>query len=65
MEMFGLGSDRFYGRYWSAFPKDEGFELRKNIYNLKMHLKHITMYPDQRYYREGAEACLRFIQQVL
>jgi len=65
MEMFGLGNDRFYDRYWSAFPKDESFELRKNIYNLKMHLKHITMYPDQSYYREGAEACLRFVQRVL
>jgi len=65
MEMFGLGSDRFYDRYWSAFPEDETFELRKNIYNLKMHLRHITMYPDQDYYREGAEGCLRFIQRVL
>ena len=65
MEMFGLGNDRFYDRYWSAFPGDEAFELRKNIYNLKMHLKHITMYPDQAYYREGAEACLDFIQRIL
>ena len=65
MEMFGLASPRFYDRYWSAFPGDESFELRKNIYNLKMHIKHITMYPDQGYYREGAEAALRFIQRVL
>jgi len=65
MEMFGLASPRFYDRYWSAFPKDETFELRKSIYNLKMHLKHITMYPDQGYYREGAEAALRYIQRVL
>jgi protein-ribulosamine 3-kinase len=65
MEMFGLASPRFYDRYWSAFPRDEGFELRKNIYNLKMHLKHVTMYPDQDYYREGTESCLRFIQRVL
>ena len=65
MEMFGLASPRFYDRYWGAFPRDETFELRKNIYNLKMHLKHIMMYPDQGYYREGAEASLRFIRQVL
>ena len=65
MEMFGLGSDRFYDRYWGAFPEDGTFQLRKNIYNLKMHLKHITMYPDQHYYREGAEAALSFIQGVL
>jgi fructosamine-3-kinase len=65
MEMFGLASPRFYDRYWAAFPADESFELRKNIYNLKMHLKHITMYPDQTYYREGAQAALRYIQRVL
>jgi fructosamine-3-kinase len=65
MEMFGLTSRKFYDRYWSAFGPDEGYELRKNIYNLKMHLKHITMYPDQDYYRDGAESCLRFIQRVL
>jgi fructosamine-3-kinase len=65
MEMFGLAGSRFYARYWSAFPQDESFELRKNIYNLKMHLKHITMYPDQEYYRNGAEAALRFIQRIL
>jgi fructosamine-3-kinase len=65
MEMFGLASPRFYDRYWSAFPKDETFELRKNIYNLKMHLKHITMYPDQDYYRDGAQAALSFIQRDL
>jgi fructosamine-3-kinase len=65
MDMFGLASSRFYDRYWNVFPRDETFELRKNIYNLKMHLKHITMYPDQTYYREGAEAALRFVQRVL
>jgi fructosamine-3-kinase len=65
MEMFGLAGARFYDRYWSTFSKDEGFELRKNIYNLKMHLKHITMYPGQSYYRRGAEAALGFIQGVL
>lgn len=65
MEMFGLADDRFYGRYWRAFPRDEGFQLRKNIYNLKMHLKHITMYPGEGYYRRGAESALRYIQQVL
>jgi fructosamine-3-kinase len=65
MEMFGLANDRFYSRYWSSFPEDESFELRKSIYNLKMHLKHIIMYPDEEYYRQGAAACLRFIQRVL
>jgi fructosamine-3-kinase len=65
MEMFGVANERFYERYWSAYPEDEGFQLRKNIYNLKMHLKHITMYPDQAYYRQGADTALRFIQRFL
>ena len=65
MEMFGLANERFYDHYWSAFPKDESFEVRKNIYNLKMHLKHITMYPSEAYYRQGAEAALRYIQRFL
>jgi fructosamine-3-kinase len=65
MEMFGLAGVRFYDRYWSAFSKDEGFELRKNIYNLKMHLKHITMYPGEAYYRQGAESALGVIRRVL
>jgi fructosamine-3-kinase len=65
MEMFGLAGRRFYERYWSAFPRDPGFELRKNIYNLKMHLKHIGMYPKEGYYRRGAESCLRYIQRFL
>ena len=65
MEMFGLANDRFYDRYWSVFPEDETFTLRKNIYNLKMHLKHITMYPDQLYYRQGAEEALGHIKRHL
>jgi fructosamine-3-kinase len=65
MEMFGLANERFYDRYWGAFPKDESFEVRKNIYNLKMHLKHITMYPSEAYYRQGAEEALRYIQRFL
>lgn len=65
MEMFGLANGRFYDRYWSAFAKDESFEVRKNIYNLKMHLKHITMYPKQAFYRRGAEQALHYIQRFL
>ncbi len=65
MEMFGLAGRRFYKHYWSAFTRDPGFELRKNIYNLKMHLKHISMYPQEGYYRQGAESCLRYIQRFL
>jgi fructosamine-3-kinase len=62
MEMFGIADSRFYAVYTSYHTLDEGFEMRKNIYNLKMHLKHITMYPDQFYYRNGARQCLAYIQ---
>jgi len=65
MEMFGIADRRFYDRYWSVFPRDEDFQLRKNIYNLKMHLKHVTMYPGESYYRRGAESALEFIQENL
>ena len=62
MEMFGMADSHFYDVYTSYHRLDEGFEIRKNLYNLKMHLKHITMYPDQHYYRDGARQCLSFIQ---
>ena len=61
-EMFGVADTEFYRIYTERHSLDPGFPLRKNMYNLKMHLRHITMYPDQTYYREGAEACLGHIQ---
>jgi len=63
MEMFGMADSHFYEVYTSYHQLDEGFEIRKNLYNLKMHLKHITMYPDQRYYRDGAQQCLSYIER--
>jgi fructosamine-3-kinase len=63
MEMFGLADERFYATYRSAHRLDDGWELRKNIYNLKMHLTHVTMYPEEQHYRLGAAACLRFIRE--
>ena len=62
MEMFGMADSRFYEVYTSYHQLDEGFEIRKNLYNLKMHLRHITMYPDQRCYRDGARQCLSYIE---
>jgi fructosamine-3-kinase len=64
MEMFGLGDAGFLGRYRAAHPVDPGFELRTSIYNLKMHMKHVSMYPSEAYYRRGAETCLRAIEQA-
>jgi fructosamine-3-kinase len=65
MELFGMASVRFYDIYREYHPLDEGFEIRKNLYNLKMNLKHITMYPDEPYYRIGAEDCLQRISMAL
>lgn len=63
MMMFGVADRAFFQRYLRDHGLDDGFELRVNIYNLKMHLKHIMMYPHERYYRQGAMECLRFIQE--
>ena len=65
MEMFGLADARFNACYWEHYEKDPGFELRKSIYNLKMNIKHVTMYPGESYYRRGAEAALSFIEDSL
>jgi fructosamine-3-kinase len=65
MMMFGVADDRFFETYQEQYRIDEQFSLRVSIYNLKMHLKHITMYPSQSYYRQGAADCLDFIQQYL
>jgi hypothetical protein len=64
MEMFGLGDAEFHERYRAAHELDPGFELRKAIYSLKMHLKHVSMYPAEAYYRRGAETCLRTIERT-
>ncbi|MCK5568101.1 MAG: fructosamine kinase family protein, partial [Spirochaetes bacterium] len=65
MEMFGVADRRLYNIYFKNYDRDPGFDLRKNIYNLKMHMKHIIMYPNEYYYRQGAETCLRVIQQAI
>ncbi len=65
MEMLGLADEGLYATYRGRHLVDEGFELRKNIYNLKMHLKHVCMYPDESYYRRGAAACLHTIAALI
>jgi fructosamine-3-kinase len=62
MEMYGLASDYFYSLYQQVHKLDDTFHIRKDLYNLKMHLKHIDMYPDQSYYRDGAERCLQTVE---
>ena len=65
MLMFGMADDTFFRIYSSVHDFDPGFEVRINMYNLKMHLKHITMYPHETYYREGARRCLEHIKSNL
>ena len=62
MHVFGMADDVFFERYTQRHPLDSGFTLRLNIYSLRTHLKHITMYPRESYYRQGALDCLRYIQ---
>jgi fructosamine-3-kinase len=64
MEMFGTADARFYEVYRSYHELDEEYKIRKNIYNLKMHLKHVLMYPDQSYYRSGSAQCLSNLQGI-
>ncbi|HEB29417.1 MAG TPA: hypothetical protein ENI15_00870, partial [Spirochaetes bacterium] len=58
-------NDRFYTMYREKYKQDPGFQIRKNVYNLKMHMRHIVMYPEELYNRQGAEKCLRVIQETV
>ena len=62
MMLFGVADRDFFEEYLARHSLDEGFELRVNLYNLKMNLKHIAMYPTERYYRDGADSCLSYIR---
>lgn len=64
MLMFGMADEDLLRAYASRHGLDAGFALRINMYNLKMHTKHITMYPSQYYYRQGAEECLRYLEET-
>lgn len=61
-ELFGIADCLFYRRYQEFHEIDSGFRLRTSIYNLKMSLRHVMMYPDEAYYRQIAESCLAFIE---
>ena len=65
MAMFGMLDAEALAQYAAVHRLDDGFELRMNVYNLKMHLKHIVMYPNEAYYREGAESCAAFIRRAV
>ncbi len=60
--LFGIAGRRFFETYLRYHDLDDGFEMRANIYNLKMNIKHIQMYPSQTVYQEGAAANLDFVR---
>jgi fructosamine-3-kinase len=63
--MFGVADRRFFQRYLEHHQIDEGFSVRAAIYNLKMNIKHVMMYPDQLHYQQGAAECLEVIRRAL
>jgi fructosamine-3-kinase len=63
--LFGVANRRFFETYLRSHTLDDGFELRANIYNLKMNIKHVQMYPSQRVYQQGAAENLRFVREAL
>ncbi len=46
---YNVAKDYFYSLYRQVHCLDDIFHIRKDLYNLKMNLKHIHMYPDQNY----------------
>ncbi len=63
--LFGVADRRFFETYARHHRIDDGFELRASIYNLKMNLRHIQMYPSEAYYQRGAAECLATIEESL
>ena len=56
--MFGIADRLFLEVYASHHPLPPEWTVRRDLYDLKMHLKHITMYPAEGFYRAGARRCL-------
>jgi fructosamine-3-kinase len=63
--LFGVADERFLETYARRHEIDEGFALRAQIYNLKMNIKHVEMYPSQPVYSYGAADNLRAIRAAL
>jgi fructosamine-3-kinase len=64
-EMFGVADALFYEVYTSVHALPEGWRVRRDLYNLKMNLKHIVMYPQEGFYRQGAARCLGTLEHEL
>ena len=63
--LFGVADREFFETYSRYHEIDDGFQLRASIYNLKMNLRHIQMYPSQTFYQEGAAECLATVERQL
>ncbi len=63
--LFGIAGRRFFETYLRYHELDKGFELRANIYNMKMNMKHVQMYPTQFVYQQGAAQNIDFVRQAL
>jgi len=65
MEMFGLANKAFFDIYKGHHKLDDQFQLRKHMYNLKMNLIHMEMYPGEYHYHQGALACIQFLEESI
>lgn len=63
--LFGVADRRFFATYLRHHSLDAGFELRVNIFNLKMNIRHVQMYPSEAFYRLGAEENLAYLRRAL
>ncbi len=63
--LFGVANRRFFEIYCERHELDPGFMLRAHIYNLKMNIKHVVMYPQEYGYQAGAAENLQAIRAAL
>jgi fructosamine-3-kinase len=63
--LFGVANRRFFETYLQTHELDEGFAVRANIYNLKMNIRHVQMYPMEYGYQAGALQNLEAIRDAI
>lgn len=63
--LFGVADRRFFDTWLARHDLDDGFRVRASVYNLKMNIKHVQMYPGQRFYQQGAAECLAVIREAI
>lgn len=64
MELFGLTEVTTSPIYRARHRPDDTFDLRKHAYNLKMNLRHVSMYPGEVRYRDGVLDCLVALERA-